>query len=86
MTNPSPDYIELNNQIDTMLSSEDALQAALNSDNPLLQAAARLTNNIHPLLPVAIKQAILSDINSLSGNPASTSSILRPDFTGKSVV
>lgn len=82
MTNPSPDYIELNNQIDAMLSSEDTLQAALNSDNPLLQAAARMANNSHPLLPLAVKQAILTNISSLSVNPASTASLLKPDFTG----
>lgn len=82
MTNPSPDYIELNNQIDAMLSSEDTLQVALKSDNPLLQAAARMASNSHPLMPLTSKQAILNHINSLSVNPASTASLLKPDFTG----
>ena len=79
MSNPS-DYIDLNNQIDAILSSDDALQVALNSDNPLLRVAARLTNNVHPVLPATIKQTIWNNMMQVLPSSASAG-IIRPDFS-----
>lgn len=54
---------QLNLEIDSMLSSEDALGAALESENPLIHLAARLATDSPPILSDAARGRIQQQVN-----------------------
>jgi SH3 domain-containing protein len=63
-TNDLYDDEQLNRQIDAILSSEEQLGAALESDNPLLRIGAHLANEPLPVPSAAAKARMLEKVQS----------------------
>ncbi|MGB7339425.1 MAG: SH3 domain-containing protein [Phototrophicaceae bacterium] len=76
MTPDEPDLYQFNQQLDTLITSDKALNIALAGDDPLLRAAARLTHNRHPILSPTSRQTILGQLSHIPN----TTAIIYPDF------
>ncbi len=87
MTQPVNDMIQFNRKLDAIVSSDEALQSALQSNDPILRAAARLTNNRHPAMSLLARQSIsiniLSTIKKKSGTPSNLISIKFMAWAGR---
>lgn len=80
MTEPASDLIQLNQKLDAIVSSDDALQNALQSNDSILRAAARLTKNRHPVLSATARQSIWSNMLNAKPKIAAPKNIINANF------
>ena len=82
MPKPESDITQIDKELDAILSSDDALKTALQSDDPIVKTAARLTNNRHPTLSATARQNILASV--LDATPTTTTppNVIKGNFVG----